>query len=940
MARALALLLTLLTGFTGLVYEVVWQRSLATLLGSHSEATAAVLGIFLGGLSLGYALFGRVTRAAEDRARAAGRPPRLLLLYGVVEGTIGVLALAFPWLFGAVQALSFAVPHGAGGAGFAFDVGLTALLIGPPTVLMGGTIPILTQALSRGLEDATRFHAFVYASNTVGAFAGALAAAFVLVPSLGLEATARAMGALNLAAGAVFVVLGLRGGIAGDVARDRPAAAPDAAGRSTLPFVGVALLAGFSMMALQAALNRIGALGFGASQFTFAMVVAVFVLCIALGSFTVSLLPRIPSALVVITQWALAACLVLLYQQVENVPWAVHALRSVFRDDPSSFHPYWAAAFLSMLLVLVVPIGLSGALLPLLFHQLRREPVDLGAMAGRLYAWNTVGSLLGALVGGYLLLAWLDLHHVFRVAIAGVAISATILTWRVLGRSPLACGGVLIVALAGVALLPAWRPERFAAGAFRVREPTPHTFLGPGSFYPYVNARVTTEFHDDDPIATVTVKRYETGAALARGIATNGKIDGNIPGDNPTMALLAVLPSLFSARAESAFVIGYGTGMTAGVLASLPEMKRVVVAEISPAVVAAAPLFDFGNFGARQSPQLEIVHGDAYRTLLRSDERYDVIVSEPSNPWVVGVEMLFSREFLEAAKSRLAPGGVYAQWFHVYETDAATIETVLRTYASVFPRVAIWYGLAPDLVLLGWPDPKAETDLATLERRFSEPAIQAALRASQVRALPALLAHELLPAGALHAMPLPGDVHTLLRPVLSDRAARAFFVGANGRLPAPGAGAKEAVDASMFRALAARSGGTLPDAERAIFVREVCATRSEECAVHLAAWTRDAPDSPALRDLRATMRPTGDAPFEGLRPENQERLLRLLGGGAPVPGSMPLGELRTLTAMYDRYFTAAVPFDAKRLASLWERCSDPAGRCIDEADAVRKRLGR
>src|SRR5262245_49126622 len=189
MIRFAALLLTVMTGFTGLVYEVAWEKYLATLLGSHSEATAAILAIFLGGLSLGYFLFGRVTRRLIERSATEPQTVSLLFVYGLVEAAIGIWALLFHFSFKAITALSFAVPHASAGPGFAFDVVLAALLIGVPTVLMGGTIPILTQALSRDLKDATRFHAFVYAFNTVGAFAGALAAGFVLIPWFGLQPT-------------------------------------------------------------------------------------------------------------------------------------------------------------------------------------------------------------------------------------------------------------------------------------------------------------------------------------------------------------------------------------------------------------------------------------------------------------------------------------------------------------------------------------------------------------------------------------------------------------------------------------------------------------------------------------------------------------------------------------------------------------------------------
>jgi spermidine synthase len=452
MARRPALALTLLTGFSGLVYEVAWQKYLASLLGSHSEATAAVLGLFLGGLSLGYALFGRVSQRIAERS--GGRKGRLLLAYGFVEAAIGALALAFPWLFSAVQAFSLWLPVASPGLSFGIDVMLSALLIGPPAVLMGGTIPLLTQALAHDVEDATRFHALVYAFNTAGAFAGALAAGFFVLPALGLAGSVVAMGLVNLAAGLLFAVLGLystEGGALGAAGGSTSAEDARALGaRAYAGFAVTALLAGFAMMALQTTLNRVGGLAMGASHFTFSMVVATFVLCIALGSFAVSLLPRIPPALVALSQWVLVAYLIVLYGVVEDAPYYAHAIRALFTSEAPSFYPYHFAIFLGLLAVVLVPLALSGALLPLLFHHLRDKVGDLGAVAGRLYSWNTVGSLLGALLGGYALFFWLDLHHIYRLAVVAMAVGAAILTVLVLpeaseagvgGPGPSARGG-------------------------------------------------------------------------------------------------------------------------------------------------------------------------------------------------------------------------------------------------------------------------------------------------------------------------------------------------------------------------------------------------------------------------------------------------------------------------------------------------------------------
>jgi spermidine synthase len=715
MRRPLALLLTLLTGFSGLVYEVTWQKYLAILLGSDSEATAAVLGLFLGGLAVGYALFGHVARHLVARADAAQRPPRLLAAYGLVEAAIGAYALLFPDLFQALRSLSFVLPLASPGLGFARDVVLAGLLVAPPAVLMGATIPLLTQALARSLADATRFHALVYAVNTAGAFAGALAAGFWLVPALGLANVLYAMGVLNLSAGAVFLIIGWRARTA--LGAPEPAAAARVEG--LVLFTAVALLVGFAMMALQTVLNRVGAVSFGSSQFTFSMVVAIFVLCIALGSFAVSALPRIPKGLLVLDLWALVIALYLLYPHLQDAPYWAHVLRSLFRDDPAGFYLFHFCAFASMLAVLGPPVVLSGAALPLIFHALRRDFGGLGDVAGRLYSWNTAGSLAGALLGGYALLYWIDLHHVYRLALAAVAIAAFLATARVLDLRPLRATALgLAPILAGVTLLSPWSPERLSVGLFRTRQPTPHTFEGPDRFFANLEGVRQVLFYRDDPSVSVAVHEWPTtDGGIDRAIITNGKSDGMVRSEYLTMGLIAVLPALLAEKAERAFVIGYGTGVTGAEFASLQTAKEVVVAEISPGVIEAAPYFDFANGGASKLPDVRIVQADAYRALLGSEGEFDVIASEPTNPWASGVEMLYSREFLTAARDRLAPGGVFGQWFHMYETDPETVALVLRTYASVFEHVSVWFGMGPDIMLIGLSDPDRALDIERLARR-------------------------------------------------------------------------------------------------------------------------------------------------------------------------------------------------------------------------------
>ena len=920
MIRLAALLLTVLTGFTGLVYEVAWQKYLAALLGSHGEATAAVLAIFLGGLSAGYALFGRATRRLVERARREGRPPRLLTFYALVEAGIGGYALLFPILFSGAQFVSLLGPVDQDALGFAFDVVLSALLIGPPAVLMGGTIPVLTLALAGDLKHATRVHAWIYGCNTLGAFAGALAGAFVLVPVLGLDGVVRTMGAINLAAALVFVGLD-RGAsrVAPDLAE--PASAEPVANFAV--WAAIALLAGFGMMALQTTLNRIGALSLGSSHFTFAMVVAVFVLCIALGSLAVSVLPRIPRSLVVGSQWALVYLMFPLYVALASAPYWAHLARVRAGASDAAFFEYQAAIFFMALAALAIPVGLSGALLPLLFDQLRRQVRDLGAVAGRLYAWNTVGSLLGALLGGYMLLFWLDLHHVYRIAMACLAVGASLLTLLVLGRRRrLVTGLVLLPTLAVISLLPQWPPERLSSGVFRDRTATPATFLGPGPFF---ERRIRAEilFYTDDPVSTVSVGRPRARPKNL-SLRVNGKPDGAIEGDYPTMALLGLIPAHFAERHERCFVVGLGTGVTAGELASLEETREVTVAEISRGVIAAVRFFDGGNLGASRNPKVEIVRGDAYRSLLRSRGDYDVIVSEPSNPWVAGVEMLYSREFLEAARSRLAPGGVYAQWLHLYETDAQIVELVLRTYVSVFPHVSVWFTGTGDLLLLGFDRPERALDVRALAERFGQPDFAAGYARVGIESLPQLLAHELIPLGTLHVEALDGPIQTLRRPILSDWAARAFFRGGElVRLARYSSERQRQVSErnSVLRRYAGGA-GSIPEEGLEAAAREACRmNRRADCATFLARWSFEHPDSPRQQATRIELR-------KSMRPRSghlAERRLQILlgfyaGEDSGENGARTSEELRNLTRRFLYHYHQAVPFDPGVLAAAWDRC--------------------
>jgi spermidine synthase len=935
MLRPAVLALTVLSGFTGLAYEVTWQKYLAILLGAHSEATSAVLGLFLGGLSLGYWLFGALTRRLVQRAQQQQRSAPLLRVYGAIEAGIGLWCLAFPWIFPLVRSASVALPTGEGAFGFAIDVVFSAMLIVPPATLMGGTIPILTQVLARDLADATRVHAQIYACNTAGAFAGTLATGFALIHWLGLDGTLHAMGLANLAIGAAFALLGRTPQRA---LADLDAGAPRTLAAGVFAVYGtVALLVGFAMMVLQTTVIRIGGLSFGSSEYTFTMVVAVFVLCIALGSFAVSAFSRIGRFALPAVLWGLATLFTALYFGLETAPYWGHVLRVMFRDIDFAFDAFYFDVFLGILVAIGPAVVFSGAVLPLLFHALRRDVGQLGSQAGRLYSVNTVGSLLGALIGGYALLFWLDLHHVYRIALCALAIAAAIATWSQLPKlRPAGAAALALASLAVIAAMPAWRPLYLSAGLFRERQPLPWSFDGPSALVAY-GRETPIVFYHDDPNSTVAIVERGAGALRSRTLMVNGKSDGNSLVDYGTTALAGVLPALFAERVEHAFVIGFGTGTTAGELGLLDEVKSVTVAEISAGVIDAAPLFDFANHAVTRNPKVHIVHGDAYRALVRSGRSYDVIASEPSNPWVTGVEMLYSREFLSEARDRLTPRGVFCQWFHLYETSDEVIELVLDTYASVFDHVALWTVNDADALLLGFRDDHFALDLDRLRARLAQRDFRAAAARLEIADLSTLLAHETLPLGVVHAAALSGPVHSLYHPRLSFVAGRAFFTGGRGALPFTGFGKAAEIGRanSLLRRLLARAPD--PRAADAIYAEaawRACRAQLPNCAALTAAWSSTKPRSPRYAELAELLRSSQGPSF-------LPRLEALESGDTTAGlARVEPDDARAWTRLYRDYYAHAAPFDPARLVEVWQRCGaarsgeDGCGPGLREAEQL------
>jgi predicted membrane-bound spermidine synthase len=786
---AVVILTTLFTGMSGLVYEVTWQKYLSNFLGSQAQATALILAVFLGGLAAGYLLFGRLSRGK--------RPVALLRMAALAEALIGLWALMFPAFYQALWDVT-----GVLGADSAWrwpaEIGVAAALVGFPTVLMGSTLPLLTQGLTTALSEAPRVHAAIYAVNTGGAFIGCLAAGFILLPVFGLPLTLMCTSPVNIVAGAVIYLVSRRfaDGAATDAGTTAARRREDAPGEKAplledgamRPWVAtvLAFMAGYVSLSFQTLLIRVVGLTLGSSEYAFSMVVAVFVLMLAAGAAVVSRSNvQRPVSWLLANQSVMVLSLLALFLCVDQGSYWGHRLRILFSASNDAFYAYYAAVFLALALLLAVPIGAMGCCMPLLFAVVRRSIGGLGANVGRLYGANTIGCVLGALLGGYWSLSWLELDGVYRMTMLFALSSAAI----VLGSQPrvskswtarLAAPALAVaIGAAAVILAPGWDRNLLDKGFFRIRQETPDSYLGIKAIRKQVRL-MKQVFHDDDPNTSVAVleipgdlKPRTNPDPVSWSLLVNAKSDGQTSSiDWVTTKLLAHLPALLSGGSgRLAAVVGFGTGITAGTLAMYPDIKRVDVIEIAPAVREAAPIFDPANYNASKNPKIKWWINDAYRILGSSTERYAIVSSEPSNPWVCGVEKVYAQEFYRLAAARLDEGGIYAQWFHNYSVSEETFSTVYRTFSSVFPHVRV-FDLGRDSILLGSLSALGPGNVAAARGRWNFPVVRGDFRqinvdntwqvwVSEVPALPEVFAG--------------GGIHSLEFPKLSYMAGRDFF---------------------------------------------------------------------------------------------------------------------------------------------------------------------
>lgn len=739
------------SGFCALVYQTVWLRDFRLIFGASTPSTAAVLALFMGGLGLGSLVLGR-------RADRALRP---LALYAVLEVGVTVAAAVSPLLTDGVRAVYL----GLGGSSALGDVGatlvrlaLSALVIGVPAFLMGGTLPALTRAVTTSTDTGRRGLALLYGMNTLGAVLGVLLPTFVVFERFGFRRTLWLACLLNavLAALAWAFATTTEGEPAAAREDDAPALAPARGDRGTRLFVMLAaFVVGFAFFVSELVWYRMSAPILGGSSYTFGLVLACALLGVGAGGLLYAAAPprRASLALLAMTCGLEALLLLVPYALGDEVALIAHHLRTYGITSFAAMVAGWAA----IAGLLVVPAAVvAGYQLPLLVALAGSGRDGVGEDTGTVYAANTVGSVLGSLAGGFVLLpvmtapgAWV-FCALLLVGLGAAAIGLSFRTDRLTAALaiPVLVASVLLSTAQGPTSL--WR----------------HTGIGAGrhqKVFTSHNQRLAFERHHDAFVIEEHEGRESSVAVYGReslGLLVNGKSDGNTLGDAQTQVGLGLIPAVLHPAPKRAFVIGLGTGQSAGWLASAPTIESVEVAEIEPAVLLFAARCSDSNEAVLDNPKVKVRIGDGREALMTSSERFDVIVSEPSNPYRAGVSSLFTAEFYDAVAERLEKGGVFAQWTQGYEIDPETLRLVLATLRGSFQYVSVWQ-LAPFDFLLVATQEAPSLDVADLRSRLRGAAMARGLgEALAVYDVEGLLARHL-------AAPAFVDTFVAAEPVLS-----------------------------------------------------------------------------------------------------------------------------------------------------------------------------
>ncbi len=716
-----------LSGLSGLIYEILWTRMIIKIIGGAPFAVSIILTVFMAGLGLGSYIAGRTI----DRFR---EPFKLVRLYGILELAIGAYCLLLPVFLACFKPL-FAACYNR-----LFDhfmlytlltfAGCTILLIFPVTC-MGATLPILCRFYVTKLAHLGANAGRLYGLNTIGAAVGALLCGFWLLHLLGINGTLAFAVTLNGAIGIISIIAASRFGAscelpANNRLEEHSLRHQDAAGapciqkgEATAALV-IFAVSGFCSMSYEVIWTKLLGLIAGPTTYSFAVVLVTFITCLALGSMLFGWLAdkvKRPLWLLLETQ-VIAALLVLLVSHLlGNSQFFFAKLIYHFRDNFALLN---ISKGLVLFAFMLAPTICLGATFPLVGKICTPSVSRVGRSLGFAYAINTIGAVSGSFAAGFLLIPLVGKENGVRLTV-GVQILTAVLVIVLLPalarKGRFQGAAALAPAAFGLALcffLPKWNRTALSLGRYHRQTEIVNEIMTTGWIKSiWSGSEILAGQHTDEIVFSrdgisgfTTVTSYEDAFGNVEYILLlSGKPDASTSGDMATQTLIAHIPMLFHPHPRTVMVLGYASGVTAGETFCYP-IEKLDVLEISRDVVDASRFFDPWNGNVLSNPRTELIIQDGRAHLQLTTRKYDVIISEPSNPWMAGLAALFTRDFFELAKARLSEGGIFAQFFHSYQMDWNSFALVCRSFAAVYPNNAMVQTSGGDYLLLGFKNSK------------------------------------------------------------------------------------------------------------------------------------------------------------------------------------------------------------------------------------------
>ena len=692
------LLLFACSGCSALIYEIVWYQLLQLVIGSTAVSLGVLLATFMGGLCLGSLALPRLARTRDMHP---------LRVYGLLElgiGACGILALILIPLLDSVYVA--AVGHGM--PAILFRALVCAICLMPPTILMGASLPAAARWVESSPEGVS-WLGFLYGGNTAGAVFGCLLAGFYLLRVFDLPTATLVAAAINGLVGLASFMLVKK--TATPAAIGKPKVAP-ALAMGPWPIYVTIAISGATALGAEVVWTRLLSLLLGATVYTFSIILAVFLVGIGIGSAGASALLRgamRPRVAIGVCQLLLAGAVAwTAYMLSDSVPfWPVNPLLST---NPS----YTFQIDLARSLWTVLPATLLwGASFPLALASVASRGEDQGRMVGGIYAANTGGAIVGALAFSLVLIPWIGTKGCEQTLIVLSAVSAVFALAQVVKQSR---GMTSTMGLAASLAVAGW----LSANVSDV----------PGNLIAYGRRIMTSSgsskilYTGEGINSSIAITQWNDGAIQFH---VSGKGEASTePYDMRLQRMLGHMPALFHKdEPKSVLIVGFGAGVTAGSFVPYPSIQRIAICEMEPLIPpTATEYFGKENYGVMHDPRVRIVYDDARHFVLTTNEKFDIITSDPIHPWVKGSATLYSKEYFDLVKEHLNPGGIVTQWVPLYESDANTVKSEVATFFDVFPNGSIWgndnNGTGYDTVLLGQVEaPKIDVD--AIERRLMRP---------------------------------------------------------------------------------------------------------------------------------------------------------------------------------------------------------------------------